>query len=98
VTLPVRFTPRPPQAETAKPSHTPHPVPQPRAAWEIGTTPPKPAPSPDLVAAPEQDGGSPQPQPAAPSWPEAGPGTAAAAEPARPQGAWRRFLRWWRGY
>jgi cytochrome P450 len=34
----------------------------------------------------------PQPQPAAPPQP------APTPEPARPMGAWRRLLRWWRGY
>ncbi|MFE9170385.1 cytochrome P450 [Streptomyces kebangsaanensis] len=80
VELPVRFSPQPTQDVTAKPSHTPHPIPRARPAWEIGTVsaPPRPAPPP------------PEP-PATPSAVPAG-GTG------RPQGAWQRFLRWWRGY
>ncbi|GAA3780557.1 cytochrome P450 [Streptomyces coacervatus] len=57
-------------------------VPSQRTDWEVGNTQPKPA-----AAAPE-------PQPAAPPQ-QAAP---APQEPARPKGAWRRFLLWWRGY
>ncbi|MFJ5309507.1 cytochrome P450 [Streptomyces sp. NPDC088350] len=58
------------------------PVPVQRADWHIGTVRPEPA-----VAAPE-------PRPTAPAVPAA----PVPGQPARPMGAWRRFLLWWRGY
>ncbi|MDN0196067.1 cytochrome P450 [Streptomyces sp. S.PNR 29] len=83
VELPVRFEPKPQQDDRQKPSHAP--LPPQRTSWHVSTPQPKPAATP------------PQPQPAAPQSP-----TAAAPqpmpEPARPQGAWRRLLRWVRGY
>jgi hypothetical protein len=45
------------------------------------------------IGQPEPAAPVPSPQPSAP--PQAAP---VPAEPARPMGAWRRFLRWWRGY
>ena len=84
VELPVRFEPKPPQDVKAKPGHAP--VPPQRSNWQVGTTP---QPAPAAAAAP-----APAPQPAAPPQQQA----PAPEEPARPMGAWRRFLRWWRGY
>nr|WP_202436774.1 cytochrome P450 [Streptomyces sp. SID5910] len=88
VELPVLFEPRPQQDVTQRPSHTD--VPQPRIAWHVGTLPPPSTPSP-----------SPEPVHVAPTPPVASPAptvTAAPPEPARPKGAWQRFLLWWRGY
>ncbi|MEU7056476.1 cytochrome P450 [Streptomyces sp. NPDC046197] len=90
VELPVRFTPRAPQDVMAKPSPGTAAVPQQRATWEIGIGRPKPAPA----AEPVPVAAVPQPEPAAPAAPDARP----PAGPARPKGAWQRFLRWWRGY
>ncbi|MFJ3335808.1 cytochrome P450 [Streptomyces sp. NPDC086766] len=125
VELPVRFTPRPPQDVTAKPSLNPATVPQQRAAWEIGTDRPAPAtpptgpsasspwaatsaappasparegaPSARAGVSPVREGASTAPGETAPPWPGPVPAGEPAA-PARPQGAWRRLLRWWRGY
>ncbi|MGW1748558.1 cytochrome P450 [Streptomyces sp. NPDC002092] len=58
------------------------PVPPQRTDWEIGT------------ARPERAAAAAEPEPAAPPQ-QAAP---APQEPVRPTGAWRRFLRWWRGY
>jgi cytochrome P450 len=82
VELPVHFAPKPPQDVTQKPSHAP--VPPQRATWHVSTSQPQPEPA---LAAPA-------PQPAAPPQSPA----PTTPEPARPMGAWRRFLRWWRGY
>ncbi|MFC9532839.1 cytochrome P450 [Streptomyces sp. NPDC056975] len=58
-------------------------VPEPRDEWQVSThAPPAPQPAPVPAAAP-----GPQQPPAV--FPEPA---------APPQGAWRRFLRWWRGY
>ncbi|KUO15882.1 cytochrome P450 [Streptomyces dysideae] len=82
VELPVHFAPKPPQDVTQKPSHAPV-LPQ-RATWHVGTSQPQPTPTP----------AAPAPQPAAPPQYPA----PTTPEPARPMGAWQRFLRWWRGY
>ncbi|MER6419077.1 cytochrome P450 [Streptomyces sp. NPDC001137] len=58
------------------------PVPAQRTDWQVGSKQPEPA-------AP-----TPELQPAAPPQ-QAAP---APEQPARPKGAWRRFLTWWRGY
>jgi cytochrome P450 len=59
------------------------PVPSQRTDWHIGTPQPGPdAPAPAAVPPPPAPPRQPAPTP----------------EPVRPQGAWRRFLRWWRGY
>lgn len=82
VELPVRFAPKPQQDIMEKPAHAP--VPQQRPTWQVGTDQPQ---QPAAAVA------EPQPQPAAvPQQP------APTPEPVRPMGAWRRFLRWWRGY
>ncbi|MFJ1973754.1 cytochrome P450 [Streptomyces sp. NPDC087903] len=84
VEMPVRFEPKPQQDVLQKPSHAP--VPPQRAAWQVST--PRPQSVQPATPAPE-----PVPRPApAPQQ------TAPAPEPARPMGAWRRFLLWWRGY
>ncbi|MGW2762983.1 cytochrome P450 [Streptomyces sp. NPDC001275] len=111
VELPVRFTPRPQQDEKSKPSHTPHPVTPPRPAWEVGTAIARQLPGPSSVSSPElppepssvPSSESPPTPPAVQEPPGAGepdiaPDTPPAADAARPQGAWQRFLRWWRGY
>jgi len=85
VELPVRFEPKPQQDIMQKPGHAP--VPQQRPPWQLGTEPSEPAAPVTPVAA--------EPQPAAPTAP---PPPLPAPEPVRPMGAWRRFLRWWRGY
>ena len=85
VELPVRFQPKPPQDILQKPNHAA--VPQQRTDWQVGST--EPAPTPAVAPQPQS-----QPQQAAPPQPAPAP----AAEPVRPMGAWRRFLRWWRGY
>lgn len=82
VELPVRFEPKPPQDVMAKPGLAA--VPPQRPAWQIGTHQPEPKPAPAEL---------PEPQPAA-----APPQPAPTPEPVRPRGAWRRFLRWLRGY
>jgi cytochrome P450 len=82
VELPVRFAPKPQQDVLEKPNHAA--VPQQRSTWQVGTHPSDPAPA----AVPEPQPAAVPPQPA----------TATTPEPARPMGAWRRFLRWWRGY
>ncbi|WP_030606548.1 cytochrome P450 [Streptomyces fulvoviolaceus] len=85
VELPVKFLRKPPQDVMQKPGHAA--VPQPRPAWQVGTAPPQaqPQPTPEVPVAPQQVTTAP-------------PQTEAAPEPVRPMGAWRRFLRWWRGY
>ncbi|MDQ1044046.1 cytochrome P450 [Streptomyces sp. V4I2] len=83
VELPVRFDPKPQQDVMEKPGHAA--VPSQRSTWQVGTHPPQPAPA--AVAQPQP--AAVPPQPAAP---------APTPEPVRPMGAWRRFLRWWRGY
>lgn len=89
VALPVRFAPKPPQDVLQKPGHAS--VPPQRATWQVGTPQAQSAPAP----APTQ---APQPTVAQPSAPTSAPAPApAASEPARPKGAWRRLLRWWRG-
>ncbi|MGV9346841.1 cytochrome P450 [Streptomyces spiralis] len=102
VELPVRFTPQPQQDVMSQPSHTPMPVPQPRAAWEISTVraesePPAEAPAPQGAGSPAR-----QPWPAPPDLvpPGVAPsaGTGEAGEHGRPRGVRQRFLRWWRGY
>jgi hypothetical protein len=82
VELPVRFAPKPPQDVMAKPGLSA--VPPQRPAWQIGTHQPEPKPAPASVAEPQPAAAPPQPAP--------------TPEPARPRGAWRRFLRWLRGY
>ncbi|EGX57069.1 cytochrome P450 [Streptomyces zinciresistens K42] len=76
VELPVRFAPKPPQDVKQRPGRAT--VPPQRAAWQVSTAPPAPAPAAEPPAFPRQ-------APPAP-------------EPVRQDGAWRRFLRWWRGY
>ncbi|MER6406396.1 cytochrome P450 [Streptomyces viridosporus] len=89
VALPVRFTPRPQQDVTQRPSHQNElPV---RQDWHIGAARPQPAPS---AAAASERSAEPAPAPGPGSVPPPQP----AAEPARPRGAWQRFLLWWRGY
>ncbi|WP_053754303.1 cytochrome P450 [Streptomyces sp. MMG1533] len=83
VELPVRFAPRPQQDVREKPGHAA--VPSQRSAWQVGTHPPEQAPA--AVSAPQPPAAPPQAMP-----------TTAPPEPARPMGAWRRLLRWWRGY
>ncbi|MFF9407721.1 cytochrome P450 [Streptomyces anandii] len=85
VELPVRFTPRPQQSETAKPSHTPVVIPERRIDWDISDMPARPADVDD--------------DPPAPEW-RTGPVPSAGQEDTavRPLGRWQRFLRWWRGY
>jgi cytochrome P450 len=89
VALPVRFDPKPQQDVMRAPTHgsvrPPAPPRQPGAVLPEPTPASAPAatlPEPDQPA-------SAQPQRPAPP---------ATAEPELPQGAWRRFLRWWRGY
>ncbi|MFF9202325.1 cytochrome P450 [Streptomyces sp. NPDC014986] len=89
VELPVHFTPRPPQDVMQRPSHQNEPFPQ--QDWHIGadrTGRPQPAPEPvpPVWPAPHVEPPVPVPPPAA------------AGEPDRPGSAWRRLLRWWRGY
>ncbi|GAA2261596.1 cytochrome P450 [Streptomyces ruber] len=57
-------------------------VPAQRTDWQVG------APKPEQTAAAPAPPSAVPPQQPVP----------AAGEPARPAGAWRRFLRWWRGY
>ncbi|MFI6014392.1 cytochrome P450 [Streptomyces sp. NPDC051243] len=83
VELPVRFAPKPPQDVMQKPGHAP--VPPQRATWQVGTPQSQPAAAPTAQPTAEQ---SPTPTPAP---------APAAPEPARRKGAWRRFLRWFRG-
>ncbi|MBT2414051.1 cytochrome P450 [Streptomyces sp. ISL-12] len=90
--LPVRFEPKPPQDVTQAPSHAP--VPPQRAPWHVG------APLPRQVG---ESGASPvvtRPAPSAAgrAVPDAPDASASSVEPARPHGAWQRFVRWWRGY
>ncbi|EFE70509.1 cytochrome P450 [Streptomyces viridosporus ATCC 14672] len=89
VALPVRFTPRPQQDVTQRPSHQNEPPA--RQDWHIGAARPQPAPS--AAAASER-----RAEPAPPPGPGPVPPPQPAAEPARPRGAWQRFLLWWRGY
>ncbi|MFI2643604.1 cytochrome P450 [Streptomyces sp. NPDC018610] len=109
VELPVRFTPRPQQDVRSQPSHTPMPLPQQRAAWEIGTVRrPAPPAAPPGPRGPEAGAGAPRPHtgsaptavnapaPSAPPVPEAAAGAGAADGRSRPS-RWQRFLRWWRG-
>ncbi|MGV9287004.1 cytochrome P450 [Streptomyces sp. NPDC003719] len=84
VELPVRFEPRPQQEVNQRPSHTDEP--RQRAAWHVGTPPPSPESAPTA------------PEPAAPTAPTATAATPGPTAPARPEGAWQRFLLWWRGY
>ncbi|MFF8597132.1 cytochrome P450 [Streptomyces sp. NPDC015220] len=112
VELPVRFSPRPQQDVRSQPSHTPMPVPQQRAAWEIGTVR---GPAPAAGSPDGREAGTGAPGPARPRRPAparapltgqgsapltgqdaARPGTA-ATDRTRPAGHWQRFLRWWRG-
>ncbi|MFQ6148660.1 cytochrome P450 [Streptomyces seoulensis] len=112
VELPVRFSPRPQQDVTSQPSHTPMPLPQQRAAWDISTVRAFAAASgPEHTPA----AGTPRPRPPAASAPrprttpvpstllepppvrETPAGAAAAGAQDRPAGVWQRFLRWWRG-
>lgn len=92
VELPVRFAPQPPQDIMQKPSHGA--VPAPRPAWQV-TTDPQPAsvpmPAPASIPAPAP---APAPTQVAPPRPE----PTAHPEPTRGPGAWRRLVRWWRGY
>lgn len=86
VELPVRFEPKPPQDVTQAPSHAPAGAQ--RTGWHVG--PPLPLPVGDS---------QPSPVVTPPVPPVAGPaGPGAVAEPPRPLGAWRRLVRWWRGY
>ncbi|MBD0837952.1 cytochrome P450 [Streptomyces sp. TRM68416] len=94
VELPVRFAPKPQQDVLARPSHAP--VPPPRPAWHVSSTPPEPVqsrtvPQSEPVAAAPAP--VPQSQPVA-----AAPAPAPQPEPAHRLGAWQRFVRWWRGY
>jgi cytochrome P450 len=57
-------------------------VPAQRTDWEVG------------IGRPEPVAPAPSPEPSTPPQAATAP---APAEPARPMGAWRRFLRWWRG-
>jgi cytochrome P450 len=82
VELPVRFEPKAQQDIMQKPTHAP--VPQQRPTWHVGTDQPRQAPTPAAA--------EPQPEPVAVPQPTPTP------EPARPLGAWRRLVRWWRGY
>jgi cytochrome P450 len=98
VELPVRFTPRPPQDVTQRPSHQNQPPAQ--QDWHIGVSRPQsgPAPAHPASAAPSGQRPGPAPQPAAVRPGAAVPVPPSAPEPARPRGAWQRFLLWWRGY
>jgi hypothetical protein len=106
VELPVRFTPRPQQDVKSPPSHTPMPVPQARAAWEISTVRTGPAASLEPEPAVDPDRAATGPRRPAPPRPRTPLPTASpmppAAEPAQPQPRSRsvrqRLLRWWRGY
>ncbi|MFK4147824.1 cytochrome P450 [Streptomyces sp. NPDC004065] len=104
--LPVRFTPRPQQDETAAPSHTPVPMPRQRISFDVGPVPPRTVPVDEPAEAPRRwDGAASEP-------PQAGAGAGAAdadvaarapragraAGTGRPRGAWQRLLRWWRGH
>ncbi|CAM5743918.1 Cytochrome P450 OS=Streptomyces alboniger OX=132473 GN=CP975_06295 PE=3 SV=1 [Streptomyces alboniger] len=103
VELPSRFAPKPPQDVLLKPGHLP--IPSQRNTWQVGTHQPEPSPAPGAksaprsapLPAPQPTAAAPQPTAAAPQRP-APQRPAPTPEPARPQGAWRRFLRWWRGY
>jgi hypothetical protein len=89
VELPVHFTPRPQQDVLQRPSHENDAPPQ--QDWHIGVNRPAATVSPALPG----PGAEPHvPSPAAPSPAPVPPVT----EPAPSQGAWQRFLRWWRGY
>ncbi|MBQ0829794.1 cytochrome P450 [Streptomyces tagetis] len=103
VELPVYFGPRPPQAVTQQPSHTP--VPQQRTGWQVGSRPacpeaetpapgPAPEPEPALAAVPAG------PAPGAGEPGESGEPRAprAPGEGHHPPGAWQRLQLWWRGY
>jgi cytochrome P450 len=102
VDLPVRFEPRPQQDVRVVPSI----MRQQRMPddWQIGTLPPKPAPaaSPEPAPAPPALGepgfGGPGFEVPAPAPVPAAPAAADVSRPARPEGAWRRLVRWWRGY
>ncbi|MBC9725891.1 cytochrome P450 [Streptomyces sp. TRM68367] len=93
VELPVRFEPGPPQDVMEMPSYGP--VPAPRPAWHISSSPP---PQP---AAAQPQPAAPQPQPVAtqpqPEVPQPRPDGVPQPEPARRRGVWQRFLHWWRG-
>ncbi|MEU6659305.1 cytochrome P450 [Streptomyces sp. NPDC046821] len=85
VELPVKFQPRPPQDVVAKPGD--RPAREPREEWQISTHAPKVRPQVPAQPVPEP---APQ-QPPASAAPFPGPTVP-------PQGAWQRFLTWWRGY
>ncbi|MEU0072675.1 cytochrome P450 [Streptomyces sp. NPDC006332] len=102
VELPSRFAPKPPQDVLLTPGHLP--VPSQRNSWQVGTHQPERAAAAGQHTAPRSPHSASQataaaPQPtAAPQSAVTRPQPASASEPARPQGAWRRLVRWWRGY
>jgi hypothetical protein len=106
VELPVRFTPRPQQDVKSPPSHTPMPVPQARAAWEISTVrpgstaaqEPEPGPGQDRAAAGPERPAPPRPRTRLPTASPMPPAAGPTPVPPRPGSVRERFLRWWRGY
>ncbi|WP_338485740.1 cytochrome P450 [Streptomyces sp. SCSIO 75703] len=91
VELPVYFEPRPPQAVTQQPGHTP--LPQQRTVRQTGSRP----------ACPEAEAPAPGPArgagPALAAVPAgAATGTGEPGQGRRPPGAWQRLQLWWRGY
>lgn len=86
IELPVRFDPKPQQDVMAAPSHGS--VAPPRPPWQVS----------DIMADVSPAGPLPDPEPERPAEPRLPVVPAPVAEPERPLGAWRRFLRWWRGY
>ncbi|MGW4349182.1 cytochrome P450 [Streptomyces sp. NPDC004690] len=107
VELPVRFTPRPQQDVKSQPSHTPMPIPQARAPWDISTLrDPAPSAAPSPAKAHGTPAGTPRPRTTAaprtlleepPPVRETALGTDTAGRPDRAASVWQRFLRWWRG-
>ncbi|MFF9487358.1 cytochrome P450 [Streptomyces sp. NPDC014676] len=96
VELPVHFTPRPQQDVLLRPSHENDAIPQ--QDWHIGVTRPTAPVSPVSSVLPEPSVEPPVPHPVPHPVPPPAPAPSPVTEPAPPQGAWQRFLRWWRGY
>ncbi|MET9867110.1 cytochrome P450 [Streptomyces sp. NPDC006386] len=104
VSMPVQFSPKPPQDVSEQPNHKP--VPAQRSDWQIGTVQPQPQPQPTGAAAqlpsapgsaqPQAVPGAAQPQPQpVPVQPQP---ASEEPQPPRRKGVWQRFLSWWRGY
>ncbi|MFF0462177.1 cytochrome P450 [Streptomyces mexicanus] len=86
VELPVRFTPQPQQDVKSLPSHTPMPVPQPRAAWEISTVRAATGAGPASEAGPATDGAPGERRRAAWPGPEPAPAVVGGVRAAAPAG------------